>query len=80
MRCDICGRTIGHDSRCPNYSPKKATNYCSSCGNGIYDGEEYIENSDGECWHYDCIHGIRGLLEWLGCEIKTMEDINERYY
>ena len=44
------------------------------CGNGIYDGEEYIENDNGECRHYDCFTGMRDLLEWLGYEIKTMED------
>jgi len=31
-------------SRCPNYSSLKAVHYCSSCGDGIYYGEEYIEN------------------------------------
>lgn len=74
VQCDICGRTIGHDYRCPNYIPQKATHYCSYCGEGIYDGEEYIENQDDEYRHYDCFHGIRDLLEWLGYEVKTMED------
>ncbi len=52
--------------------PLKATHYCSSCGDGIYDGEEYIENLDGEYRHYECFHGMRDLLEWLGFDIKTM--------
>lgn len=72
--CKICGKSIGHDYRCPNYTPPKASHYCSSCGEGIYDGEEYIENLDGEYRHYDCFHGRRDLLEWLGFDIKTMED------
>ena len=72
--CDICGRIIGHDPRCPNFSPPKATHYCSVCGDGIYDGEEYIENLDGEYRHYDCFHGLRELIEWLGFEVKTMEN------
>lgn len=71
--CEICRRTIGHDYRCPNYMPKKVNYYCSSCGEGITEGEEYIENLDGEYHHYDCFHGMRDLLEWLGYEIKTME-------
>ena len=56
----------------------KNRHYCSSCGSGIYNGEEYIENLDGEYRHYDCFNGIKDLLEWLGSEIKTME--NEGYY
>lgn len=52
--------------------PKKTTHYCSSCGDGIYNGEEYIKNLDGEYRHYECFHGMRDLLEWLGFDIKTM--------
>lgn len=74
MACDICGRTIGHDVRCPMHSPHRTTCYCSSCGEWISDGEEYIENDNGEYRHIDCIYGLRNLLEWLGHEIKTMED------
>ena len=74
LACDICRRSIGHDFRCPQCSPRKAIYYCSSCGEGIYVGEEYIENDNGEYKHFDCVYGTRDLLEWLGCEIKTMED------
>lgn len=76
LACDICGKT-DHDFRCPQWFPPKAVHYCSSCGEGIYIGEEYIENDNGEYKHLDCIYGIRDLLEWLGYEIKTMEDVNE---
>ncbi len=65
---------VGHDTRCPNYIPPKASHYCSICDDGIYGGEEYIENDYGEYRHYDCFYGIRELLEWLGYEVKTMED------
>lgn len=75
MACDYCGRIIYHHPRCPNYMAPKATHYCSFCGNGIYEGEEYIENSEGDFRHYDCFYGIREMLEWLGYEIKIMEDI-----
>lgn len=64
-------------SRCPNYIPKKAFHYCSSCGDGIYDGEKYIENSDGDYRHYECFYNTRDLLKWLGFDIKTMEE--DRY-
>ncbi len=70
--CSICHCNPCH-SRCPNYILPKVSHYCSICGEGIYDGEEYIENNNGECRHYDCFYGIRELLEWLGYEVKTME-------
>lgn len=79
MMCPYClrDRCI---SGCPNYSPPKTYHYCSICGEGIYEGEEYIENDDGEFRHFDCFCGMRDLLEWLGYEIKTMEDDYERDY
>lgn len=71
--CDIC-RQIPCHSRCPKYLRSKATHYCSSCGEGIYDGEEYIENQDGEHRHYDCFNSTKELVNWLGFEVRTMED------
>lgn len=76
MKCDICNRLIRHHSRCPNYIHPKTIRYCSSCGEGIYDGEEYIENQDGKFRHFECFFGMRDLLEWLGYEIKTMDEYN----
>lgn len=74
--CRLCLRNPCVKS-CPNYIPKKAKYYCSLCGDGIYDGEKYIKNIDGEYRHYDCFQGMRELLEWLGYEIMTMEDTYE---
>lgn len=79
MACEICGREGKHASRCPYYSPSKPVCYCSACGEGIYEGEEYIDNNNGEYRHYDCFHGMRDLLEWLGYEVKTMEDMKDAY-
>lgn len=70
--CQLCN-SYPCDSRCPNHIPK-STLYCSSCGEGIRDGEEYIENEDGECMHWDCFRSMRDLLEFLGYEILTMEE------
>ena len=70
--CQLCNSYPG-DSRCPNHIPK-ATHYCSSCGEGIRDGEEYIENADGECMHRECFTSMKDLLEFLGYEIQTMEE------
>lgn len=77
--CDICRQTPCN-YHCPNYMPPKATQYCSICKGGIYDGEEYLENSNGCFAHYFCIDTVRDAVEWLGYKIKTMEEINERDY
>ena len=29
---------------------------------------------DGDHIHYDCIQGIRWLLEWLGYDVKIITD------
>lgn len=60
---------------CPNFKESQPREFCSICGDGIYAGEEYLKNDDGEYIHYDCIHGIRHLLEWLGYKVEYMEDI-----
>ena len=74
MPCNYCLRDYGHNPRCPLYKENKSTHYCSICGEGILEGEEYIENENGEYRHWECFDGMRDLLEWLGYEIKTMED------
>lgn len=71
--CEICKQNPC-DCRCPNYESPKVNHYCSICEEGIYDGEEYIINDNGDYRHYDCFYGMRDLLEWLGYEIKTMDD------
>lgn len=74
MSCEYCMGTGYHDCRCPSYIPPEATHYCSICNDGIYNGEEYIENTNGEYAHYECIDSIRSLLKFLDCDIKTWED------
>ena len=71
--CSICGQTPC-EARCPNYTPKKAKHYCSICEEGILDGEEYIENDDGDYAHWECVDYARDLAKFLGYEIKEMED------
>lgn len=75
--CSICNKSPC-DSRCPNYSSQKNTHiYCSICKEPIGIGEEYVENIDGDFAHYGCFYGIRHLLEWLGHDVKTMDEIGE---
>lgn len=69
--CSICNHTPCHP-RCPNYEIPKTDYYCSVCGEGILDGEEYIENLNNEHIHYECIQSYRKLISWLGYDIKTM--------
>lgn len=70
--CEICRRTPCIPA-CPDYMPPKAKHYCSSCREGIYEGEEYIENDFGEYRHKECFEGMRDLLEWLGYRIEIMK-------
>lgn len=74
MACEYCLKTSGHAYHCPNYIPPKAHHYCSFCEEGIYNGDEYLVNDDNEYRHLDCFYGTKDLLEWLGCEVKIMED------
>ena len=72
--CNVCRKNPCHP-RCPNYIPPKAYHYCNICQEGILNGEEYIENDCGEYAHWECIDYGRDLAKFLGCEIKTMEEI-----
>ena len=73
MPCNYCLRDYGHNPRCPLYKDK-SSHYCSVCGEGILEGEEYIENDCGEYAHWECVDYGRDLSRFLGYEIKTMED------
>lgn len=78
MSCRYCKSTINHLRGCPLYTGKKSSYYCSICGEGIYDGEEYIENDDGDFAHLDCL-SVREMVEFLGYKTKTMESEDENY-
>ena len=80
MPCIYCGQYGTHHPRCPLYEPPKSYHYCSICEEGICDGEEYIENDDGECAHWECVSYGRDLAKFLGYEIKEMDDENEWDY
>ena len=71
--CSICLQA-NCPPQCPNYVMPNAKHFCSICKEGIYDGEEYITNNDGDIRHYECFYGMRDLLEWLGYKINTMNE------
>lgn len=68
--CEYCHQ-IPHANRCPLAPEPKFDHYCSSCGEGICEGEEYIKNDDGEYIHYDC-PATRELVKFLGYEVQMM--------
>ena len=69
MPCEYCQQYGTHHPRCPLYEPSKASHYCSICQEGIYNGEEYIENDCGEYAHWECVDYGRDLAKWLGFDI-----------
>ena len=72
MPCIYCGQYGTHHPRCPLYEPPKSYHCCSICEEGICDGEEYIENDDGEYAHWECVDYGKDLVEFLGYKVKTM--------
>lgn len=74
MICSFCLRDDGHDFLCPYYEPPKPLFYCSVCGDGIINGEEYIENNNGKHVHYNCVWSTSMLLKFLGVDVKIMEE------
>ena len=71
MACEYCHWTSGHPSSCPNVDEPKYNHYCSICGYGIEEGEEYIVNDDDKYIHFDC-PTMRGLVEFLGHKVQIM--------
>ena len=69
MTCEEC-YMMKCSPTCPYFVPKNKTNYyCSICGDGIYNGEEYIKNDDDGYAHWECITVKKDLAEWLNYEI-----------
>ena len=73
MVCEYCHCDGYHHPRCPLYESPKSTHYCSVCGEGIFNGEEYIENDVGEYAHWECVDNGRDLVKFLGYEIKERD-------
>ena len=71
MSCEYCKCEVEHLSSCPNADEPIYEHECSICGEGIYEGEQYVLNDDGEYAHYDC-PSMKELIDFLGYEILTM--------
>ena len=73
MYCEVCGRSGGHLSNCPEnpnyeeyeFNPDKK---CDFCNEMIENGELYISNGNGECAHLNCVD-IESLCDFLGVDI-----------
>ena len=50
--CEICRKTPCHP-RCPNAPEPKPVERCCLCGEGICEGDEYLNTKDG-CECKDC--------------------------
>lgn len=77
MTCSFCLRDDGHDFLCPYYEPPKPRFFCAICKDGILNGEEYVQNQNGNYAHWDCAWVGRELVKFLGIEVKVMEENDE---
>lgn len=69
--CIYC-KSAPHLPGCPLFEPPKAKHNCKICNEGILNGEEYIENEDGDYAHYDCVDGSREMAKFLDVKIEVM--------
>ena len=60
--CEICRQTPCHP-RCPNAPEPKPVKRCCLCGEGIYEGDEYLITTDG-CVCKDCLEDF-SINQWL---------------
>ena len=60
--------------RCPNAPEPKPVERCCLCGEGIYEGDEYLNTTDG-CVCKDCLENfsIDQWLELIGESLTTAE-------
>lgn len=57
---------------------RKSNYICCYCKEGIFNGDEFIVNSEGEYLHRDCIFSYDFLVNWLGYDFNEMG--KEGYY
>lgn len=77
MKCEVCGREIGHDIRCPSYIPDKSPYSCSLCNEPINYGDEYVKNFDGDYAHWECVEVSKEVCKWFGGMIGFMSQEEE---
>ena len=71
--CEICGR-IPHAPGCPNAPDPVPVLTCELCGEGIFDGDEYLDSEKGPVC-MSCLEDMtmRELLETAGETLSTAQ-------
>ena len=71
--CEICRQTPC-ESRCPNAPEPIPLAICTECGEGIYEGEEYLDGLKGPICK-DCMEDMNysEILEAVGEKMKVAE-------
>lgn len=77
--CSVC-MSVPCLSRCPNASEPEAVHVCVKCGDGIFEGEQYIEGQDGAICR-ECLDEMttEEWLEMLDETLLTAERKEERW-
>ncbi len=72
--CEICRRSPC-DARCPNAPEPRAIYKCAYCGEGITNGEKYLEYN-GKYYHLDCIEEMSSdeIAKMFGCSVETADE------
>lgn len=73
--CDICRRSPC-DSRCPNAPEPKRVYVCSRCGEGVYAGDRFLREPDGDILCEICLDNMDNdeLLHELGLSTEIAEE------
>ena len=71
--CGVCEYDYGICAGCPNCNESVPKEICSICGEGIYSGEDYVENDYGGIAHWECVYYRDELEKFFDIKIKTMD-------
>ena len=71
--CEVCRQTPCHP-RCPNAPDPVPVHKCVECGDGIFDGDRYVE-INGKFYCEWCLDDMAAetLLSLCGYEMETAE-------
>lgn len=58
--------------------PKQSNYICCYCKKGIYNNEQFLQNSEGQYIHRNCVPNMDFLIDWFG--YKNFEMGKEGYY
>lgn len=67
-------------ARNPDYIEFPTNHHCSICSYEIFEGDDYIENENGDLAHWECFKDKRHLLEWFGYRVKIMEETKDEEF